>query len=37
MKIWVDDIRPAHDGYVQYISVGDTIRIIKKNGWRKIR
>lgn len=30
MKIWVDDIRPAPDGYIGCISVDDTIQLIEK-------
>lgn len=29
MKIWVDDVRPAPDGYVWCNSVNETIRLIQ--------
>ena len=29
IKIWVDDVRPAPDGYVWYQTVEETIRAIK--------
>jgi hypothetical protein len=30
MKLWVDDVRPAPEGYVWCYSVNETIRVIKQ-------
>ena len=36
MKIWVDDVRPAPDGYVWYKTVEETIAAIKMYArWRQ--
>ena len=29
MKLWIDDVRPAPDGYFRVLSVNDAIQIIK--------
>ena len=31
MKLWIDDIRPAPDGYIWCKSVNETIAIIENN------
>lgn len=31
MKLWIDDVRPAPDGYIWCKSVNETIAIIENN------
>ena len=31
MKIWIDDVRPAPDGYILYKSVNPALRFIRDN------
>lgn len=31
MKLWVDDVRPAPEGYLPFRTVNDTLRYIRSN------
>ena len=35
MKLWIDDVRPAPEGYVWCVSVGQAKQVIRANELRK--